>query len=58
MNGFLLFLMVCSQIIIAFLQFNILKCLDKLTDFQKEDAQVKATTEQLKEAKKRLPKEK
>lgn len=56
--NFLLFSILVAQTVTAYFQFQIAKRLDKMNDFQREDAQVKATTEQVKQAGKRLPKQK
>lgn len=58
MDAFLLFLVVLVGAIQCFFLYWILIALDAMKDFSKEDAQVKATTEQVKQAGKRLPKQK
>ncbi len=57
MNSLLLFLILVSQLAIAFMVNIIARRLENMCDLSKEDVSVKATTEAVKEAKDRLPKQ-
>jgi len=52
MNNFLLFFIIVAQVVIIFQ----LKKILSLVDFSSEDAQLKATSERVKEATDKLPK--
>ena len=58
MTNFLLFLIVCALLGIFTLLRMILNEMKKVNDLSKEDASVKAATEQVKEALNKLPKTK
>ncbi len=56
MNSLLLFLILLALLAITFLLNIIARRLENMCDLSKEDAAVKAATEEVKSAKKRIPK--